>query len=130
MTDEEKIANEILGLCFSEPGDEGTLACVIDTVGRMPPQKVACMPRLVIFTEEGCDVCAEDKVKYAELLEAGKIEEIDSASEVGAAMMDLNGLKRTPHLVLLDCNDRVIGDFEPEPEEEVSEELTPADAPA
>lgn len=109
-SDEQAIAKEMIQLCFDDP-DPDALTCLVETIGMLTPERIGCIPRVVLFTEDGCSVCPEDEDKYKKLIEDGSIVQIDANSDEGSAIMDKNGLEEIPSLVLLDCNDKLLGEI-------------------
>ena len=90
---------------------DDALSCAIETIEMIPAELEACKPRLVLFTRDNCSPCQEDREKYAILLANGQITEMNSNSPEAKAIMDQNNLEATPSLVLLDCENKLIGEL-------------------
>jgi len=71
-------------------------------------QGEACQPQLVLLTQEGCEVCAEQKSIHSEALREGIIQELNVDSTRGLEVIRKNDLEYVPALVLLDCQDNLI----------------------
>jgi hypothetical protein len=103
-----RIINTLLEECMAS---DDALSCAIETIEMIPPGLKDSKPRLVLFTQDDCIPCAEDREKYAVLLANGQITEVDANSPEGKAIMDQNNLEATPSLVLLDCENKLIGEL-------------------
>ena len=104
----QRIIDNLLQECVA--GDDA-LNCAIETIEMIPADLEACKPRLVLFTQDDCVSCEEDRQKYAALLKTGQVIEIDANTPEGKAIMDHNNLDATPSLVLLDCENKLIGEL-------------------
>lgn len=104
----QRIIDELLQECMAS---DDALSCAIETIDMIPEDLQACKPRLVLFIQDDCVPCAEDRAKYAVLLANGQVTEIDANSPEGKAIMDQNNLEATPSLVLLDCENKLIGEL-------------------
>jgi hypothetical protein len=104
----QHIIDELLQECMAS---DDALSCAIETIDMIPAGLQACKPRLVLFTQDDCVPCAEDREKYAVLLANGQVTEIDANSPEGKAIMDQNNLEQLPSLVLLDCENKLIGEL-------------------
>ena len=104
----QRIIDDLLQECMAS---DDALSCAIETIEMIPADLEACKPRLVLFTQDDCVSCEEDRQKYAALLTAGQVIEIDANTPEGKAIMDHNNLEATPSLVLLDCENKLIGEL-------------------
>ena len=102
------IIDELLQECMAS---DDALSCAIETIDMIPADLEACKPRLVLFTQDDCIPCEVDREKYAVLLSNGQVTEIDANSPEGKAIMDQNNLEQLPSLVLLDCENKLIGEL-------------------
>ncbi len=110
--DEDREMRRIIDTLLEEcMASDDALSCAIETIEMIPPELQDSKPRLVLFTQDDCIPCAEDREKYAVLLANGQIVEMDSNSPEGKMIMDQNKLEAIPSLVLLDCENKLIGEL-------------------
>jgi len=93
--------------CFKIEDDDKAFACLVQTVAR-PKVPGVCAPQIVLLTQEGCEVCKEEKEAHRDEMSKGLIKEIDLQSQRGQQIAQANGIDWTPALLILDCNDHVI----------------------
>ncbi len=90
------------------------LSCVLETIEAIPSELGDLRPRLVLFTQEGCPVCDEDKERYADMLASKRIVEIRADTPEGAGIMDKLQLPEVPTLAVLDpANNLLLEILEP-----------------
>ncbi len=95
--------------CFALEDNGAALGCLMDVAGAPKPPEL-CSPRLVLLTQEGCEGCVEAKEQHRENLRAGLIKEVDFHSEEGRRIAAQAKVDFTPALLVLDCQDRLLGD--------------------
>lgn len=71
-------------------------------------QPAACRVRLVLFTQNGCGGCKEERARHKEEIARGEIEEINISSPEGRLIALKNQVDYVPALVVLDCHDKII----------------------
>ena len=99
MTDQQKI-----DVCFSKENDDA-LMCLKKFVSTA---KGNCTPKLVLFTQEDCNSCKEERALHQEDITKGIIQELSIDTEEGLEVARKNKIEAIPALVLLDCKDNLI----------------------
>lgn len=93
--------------CLDMQDDELALSCLKTTLSQMP-KDASCRPRLILFTQEGCPPCHDEKIRLQADLDSGLILEVNLGNPDGRALAEKNGIDFAPALVLLDCNGNLI----------------------
>ena len=97
----------------SDPEGENALGCVLDAIEELPEDLGHCLPRLTLLTQEDCVPCDDTRLSLRPLIDAGKIDEVDIATNEGLKLMADNDLLYTPTLALLDCNGNLMRELFP-----------------
>ena len=105
---------EIKGCLLMENDDEA-LPCLEELIRNWPAED-SCKPSMVLLTRDGCVPCEEEHQHHAAAIEAGIIEVVDINSPRGADIAEKNGIEWTPAVLIVDCENKVIGE-ESAPEE-------------
>jgi len=84
--------------------NEEALACLRKVV----QEEGECRPRLVLFTQDKCVPCKQERKRYKQDISEGIIEEINIDTPVGATLAGINAIDMIPSLVVLDCHDHII----------------------
>lgn len=90
--------------CYAIEDNDEALACL----KRVVQEESECRPRLILFTQNKCLPCKQERTKYSQDIAQGIIEEINVDSPVGVALAQKNGIDFIPSLVVLDCHDNII----------------------
>lgn len=90
--------------CYKIEDNEKALACLKEETQK----PTACRARLVLFTEENCSSCKQERERYQGDISGGIIEEISIDSPEGIKIADKNGITFVPALVVLDCHNNII----------------------
>lgn len=90
--------------CYAIEDNEEALACLKKVV----QEEGECRPRLVLFTQNKCVPCKEERARHKQDISEGIIEEINIDTPIGATLAEKNGIDMIPSLVVLDCNDKII----------------------
>jgi len=90
--------------CYAIEDNEEALACLRKVV----QEEGECRPRLVLFTQDKCLPCKQERTRHAGDIAQGIIEEINIDTPVGATLAAINAIDMIPSLVVLDCHDKII----------------------
>ena len=90
--------------CYAIEDNEEALACLKKVV----QEEGECRPRLVLFTQDKCLPCKQERARHKQDISEGIIEEINIDTPVGATLAAINAIDMIPSLVVLDCNDHII----------------------
>ena len=94
--------------CYGIEGDpESAIECAKKIIAR--EKGASCKPRLVLLTQEDCDVCASEKALRQKDIDAGLIHEINVMSKEGKEIVEKNDLDGVPAMLVVDCHNRMIG---------------------
>lgn len=104
----QEYVDHLLAECMEDPD---ALSCAIEMLEAIPKELEVCKPELLFLTRPDCPVCEEDREKYGDLIKQGIVREVQSESEEGQRVMDLNNLEFTPTLALVTCEGKLIGEF-------------------
>ena len=107
MSEQQDIIDSMIQECLES--DDG-LECLVSAFNDMPTGKNLCKPRLVMLTDPDCPHCEDMKTVHGGLLSTGVAEEVLAVSKRGSAISQLDGVYGVPSLLLLDCNDQLIGE--------------------
>ena len=108
MSEQQDIIDGMIQECLES--DDG-LECLVSAFNDMPTGKNLCKPRLVMLTDPDCPHCEDMKTVHGGLLSTGVAEEVLAVSKRGSAISQLDGVYGVPSLLLLDCNDQLIGEI-------------------
>jgi hypothetical protein len=90
--------------CYKIEDNQKALSCLKEVTQEPSP----CRARLVLFTQDNCTSCKQERKRYQDDIENGIIEEIRIDSPEGTKIADKNGIVFVPALVVLDCHDNII----------------------
>ena len=101
MTDKDAVkdAQE----CYRIIDDQAAFDC-LKALAAKPPVENACAVRLVLFTQENCVPCKEERTRLASDIESGIIQEASVNTPEGLALAAKAGISFVPSLAILDCN--------------------------
>lgn len=99
------MSQEHIDDCFAIKNNSEALDCLKDLVRTAQGE---CRPKLVLFTQENCLPCNDEKVLHQEAIREGIIQEVSINSQEGRAIAAKNEIDFVPSLVLLDCKDNLI----------------------
>lgn len=91
--------------CYTLEDNAEALECMKDIVRESSGK---CKPQLVLFTEEGCTPCEEEKTIHKDAIKEGIIKELSVNTEEGLKVAIDIELDYLPALVMLDCNNKII----------------------
>ena len=94
--------------CLSIEDDQAALSCLKGVVVKYSDNPDVCRPRLVLLTQDGCDVCKEEATLHASDIARGIIEKINIKTADGKAIVKNNDIDFVPSLLLLDCKGKLI----------------------
>jgi len=91
---------------------ENALKCLVNSLNAIPEEAMGvCKPRLVLLTSTDCPPCDNARNEYFAELGAGEIKEIDITSAEGQLIASKNSVGATPSLLLLDCENTLLGEL-------------------
>jgi len=90
---------------------DNALECLVNDLNAIPDITGLCKPRLVLLTSPDCQPCDNARNEYFAELGAGEIKEIDITSTEGQLIASNNSLRATPSLLLLDCENKLLGEL-------------------
>jgi len=91
--------------CLSLPEEE-SLACVKEAI---KTEKGVCPSRLVLLLEGDCEPCIQARREYEQDIKQETIQVVSTASKEGKDIIKRNNIEYAPALLLLDCNNQLIG---------------------
>jgi hypothetical protein len=91
--------------CFNIEDNKVAFACLKELVSQDDSE---CKPKFVLFTQESCTPCAEEKEAHKEDIEKGLITVMDVDTPEGCEVAAKNEIEYFPALVLLDCENKLI----------------------
>lgn len=108
--DQQDIIDDLIEQCLN--ADEG-LECLVDAFNEIDflEAKDLCKPRLVMLTDPECTNCEDMKFIHNELMSRGTIQEVIVDSDAGQDIGEKTGIFGTPSLLLVDCNNDLIGEI-------------------
>ena len=107
------------GLVSESLNAADALESIIEIGKQVPDMPGLCKPKVVLLTQPACLHCKDFKILYREYLAEGSIVELDIRQGEGGAIAELNNIDGTPSLLVLDCENNLIGEVFRD------EELTP-----
>ncbi len=108
MSEQQDIIDGMIQECLES--DDG-LECLVAAFNKMPKSEGLCKPRLVMLTDPDCLHCDAMRIHHAGLLSTGIAEEVLAETWRGSAISQQEGVFGVPSLLLLDCNDQLIGEI-------------------
>lgn len=111
MSEQQDIIDSMIQECLEAEDGLECLVTAFNEINDIPKTKGLCKPRLVMLTDADCPNCADMKMIHGGLLSTGIAKEVDASTNRGMAIGDLNGIDGVPALLLLDCNDQLIGEI-------------------
>ena len=91
--------------CYAIEDNSEALNCLKKVVKEATGE---CKPRLVLFTQDGCPHCEDEKKLRKNDIAQGVIQVMNLDSLEGLAIARKNDIDFVPALVLLDCQDNII----------------------
>ena len=107
-TNRQSEADSRIQKCLSIDDNDNALNCLKREVQALAKEPGICRPRLVLFTQESCTPCSEERNLHKNEIDKGLIQEISLDTPYGLSVAEKNGIDFAPAVVLLDCNDNVI----------------------
>lgn len=111
MSEQQDIIDGMIQECLESDDGLDCLVTAFNEIKDMPKTKGLCKPRLVMLTDPDCPNCEDMKFIHGGLLSTGIAKEVHASTNRGMAIGELNGIAGVPALLLLDCNDQLIGEI-------------------
>ena len=111
MSDNQDIIDNMIQECLEADDGLECLVTAFEKIKVMPKEAGLCKPRLVMLTDPDCPNCEDLKTMHSGLLSTGIAKEVLAESNRGKAISGLNGVYGVPSLLLLDCDDQLIGEI-------------------
>ncbi|KKM76826.1 hypothetical protein LCGC14_1376170 [marine sediment metagenome] len=99
--------NEPVLECFAIEDDTEAFQCIKDLVvaGQQAGAEKGetCGPRILLFAQENCAPCAEEKARLQEDIDAGIVEVVDINTPEGLALAKKADIGHVPLVAIVDC---------------------------
>lgn len=112
MSEIEQVQLAIDGMVKECIESDDALNCMSDAIAIMPAAEGGdlCIPKIVLLTSEDCTHCDDAKLKYREYIEHDRIAVVDVDGAEGREIVDKVNADHVPALLVLDCNNGLIGE--------------------
>ena len=107
LAEAQVFTDKMVQSCFDATD---ALDCIVETIKVLPDVKGLCKPEVILFTAKDCRYCEDTRITYTDYLRKGEIKELDINSDKGSVKADTAGITDTPALVILDCNNQLLGE--------------------